>query len=122
MKLQIHAGATGLIIQIFVRDSSSTTGAGLTGLVFNSSGLTAYFHRSSDTTATAISLVTMTLGTYTSGGFKEIDSTNMPGWYQFCPPTASLLTGAGNVAFHLEGRDQHGTAPGRTTDRLLQPL
>ena len=39
MKLQIHAGATGLIIQIFVRDSSSTTGAGLTGLVFNSSGL-----------------------------------------------------------------------------------
>lgn len=103
MKLLKKAGATSEIWQVFVRDSSSVTGAGLTGLVHNTSNLTAYYHRDTDTTATAISLVTMTVGTFTSSGFKEIDATNMPGWYQFCPPNAALDTGAKSCAFHLKG-------------------
>lgn len=102
-KLSRKVGATSQIFQVFIADSSSTTGAGLTGIVFNTSGLTAYYHRDTDTTATAISLVTMTAGTFTSSGFKEIDSTNMPGWYQFCPPNAALASGAASVAFHLKG-------------------
>src|SRR5690349_3070106 len=97
------AGSTSNIFQIFIADSSSTTGAGLTGLVFNSSSLTAYYHRDTDTTATAITLVTMTVGTFTSSGFKEIDATNMPGWYQLCPPDAALASGAKSVAIHLKG-------------------
>lgn len=103
MKLQLKAGATSNILQVFVRDSTSATGAGLTGLLFNSSGLVAYYHRDADTTATAISLVTMTVGTFTSSGFKEIDSTNMPGWYQLCPPNAAIASGAKSVALHLKG-------------------
>ena len=102
MKVVRHAGATSNILQIFIADSSSTTGAGLTGIVFNTSGLTAYYHRDGDTTATSIALVTMTVGTFTSSGFKEIDSTNMPGWYQFCPPDAAFSTGK-SVGFHLKG-------------------
>jgi hypothetical protein len=90
MKLIRKRGDTSNILQIFIQDSSSTTGAGLTGLTNASAGLTAYYHRDVDTTATAISLVSMTVGTFTSSGFKEIDSTNMPGWYQFCPPDAAL--------------------------------
>src|ERR1043165_8869429 len=111
MKLEKLAGATSEIWQVFIRDSSSTTGAGLTGLVFNSSSLTAYYHRDTDTTATAISLVTMTVGTFTSSGFKEIDATNMPGWYQFCPPNAAIASGAKSCAFHLKGATNMAPLP-----------
>ncbi len=111
MKLNIKKGATSNILQVFVADSSSTTGAGLTGLAYNSGSLTAYYHRDTDTTATSISLANMTVGTFTSGGFKEIDATNMPGWYQFCPPDASLATGASNVGFHLKGATNMAPLP-----------
>lgn len=102
MKLEKLAGATSEIWQIFIQDKTSTTGAGLTGLLFNTASLTAYYHRDTDTTATVITLVTMTVGTFTSSGFKEIDATNMPGWYQFCPPNAALAAGAKSCGFHLK--------------------
>jgi hypothetical protein len=111
MKLQKLAGATSEIWQVFIRDSSSATGAGLAGLVFNSAGLTAYYHRDTDTTATAIALVTMTVGTFTSSGFKEIDATNMPGWYQFCPPNAAIASGAKSAGFHLKGATNMAPLP-----------
>lgn len=104
------AGATSNILQIFIADSSSTTGAGLTGLVFNTASLTAYYHKDGDTTATAITLVTMTVGTFTSSGFKEIDATNMPGWYQFCPPDAAFSAGK-STAFHLKGATNMAPLP-----------
>ncbi len=94
------AGTTSDIWQLYIED---VFGVPLTGLLFNTSGLTAYYHRSTDTTATAISLVTMTVGTFTASGFKEIDATNMPGWYQFCPPDAVLATGANSAALSLKG-------------------
>jgi hypothetical protein len=111
MKVQLKKGSTSNILQIFIADSSSTTGAGLTGLTNASSGLTAYYHRDTDTTATAISLVTMTVGTFTSSGFKEIDATNMPGWYQFCPPNAAVASGAASCAFHLKGATNMAPLP-----------
>lgn len=111
MKISRSVGATSQILQIFIADSSSTTGAGLTGLVFNTASLVAYYHRDTDTTATAISLVTMTVGTFTSSGFKEIDATNMPGWYQFCPPNAALASGAASVAFNLKGATNMAPLP-----------
>lgn len=111
MKLQKLAGATSEIWQVFIRDSSSATGAGLTGLAYGTSGLTAYYHRDTDTTATAISLATMTIGTFTSSGFKEIDSTNMPGWYQFCPPNAALASGAKSCGIHLKGATNMAPLP-----------
>lgn len=111
MKLLRKLGATSEIWQIFIADSSSTTGAGLTGLVFNTASLTAYYHRDTDTTATAITLVTMTVGTFTSSGFKEIDATNMPGWYQFCPPNAAIASGAKSCAFHLKGATNMAPLP-----------
>lgn len=111
MKVIRKVGVTSEIWQIFIADSSSSTGAGLTGLVFNSSSLTAYYHRDTDTTATAISLVTMTVGTFTSSGFKEIDATNMPGWYQFCPPNAAIASGAKTCAFLLKGATNMAPLP-----------
>jgi hypothetical protein len=103
MKLLRNQSDTSVILQVFIQDSSKTTGVGLTGLVYNTTSLTGYYHKDTDTTATSISLVTMTVGTYTSGGFKEIDATNMPGWYQFCPPNAALNSTGKSVAFMLKG-------------------
>ncbi len=111
MKLIRKAGATSEIWQVFIADSSSTTGAGLAGLTNASSSLTAYYHRDTDTTATAISLVTMTVGTFTSSGFKEIDATHMPGWYQFCPPNAAIGSGAKSCGFHLQGATNMAPLP-----------
>lgn len=111
MKLIRKVGATSEIWQIFIADSSSTTGAGLTALAYNSGSLTVYWHRDTDTTATTSALVDMTVGTFTSYGFKKIDDTNMPGWYQFCPPNAALASGAKSVAFLLKGATNMAPLP-----------
>ncbi|HVU12177.1 MAG TPA: hypothetical protein VHD90_12910, partial [Phototrophicaceae bacterium] len=93
VELVKHRGATSQIVQVYLRNSS--TGAGLSGLAYNTSGLTAYYSFNGDTAAHAITLATMTLGTFTSGGFKEVDATNMPGVYQFGIPDAALANGGG---------------------------
>lgn len=87
-------GTTSRIMRIFVQDSSVTTGAGLTGLLFNSAGIKAYFMRDGDTGPTNFSLATATLGTYTSGGFRECDATNFPGYYEVGIPNGVMATGA----------------------------
>ena len=103
MLLSIPASATSKIIQFPIFDSSSTTGALLTGLVFNTASLTAYYNlEGAAGAATAITLVTATKGTWTSSGFIVIDGTNMPGWYELHIPNAAL-TGAKSVAIHLKG-------------------
>lgn len=104
MKLTIQKATTSKLIQFFVLDSSQTDGRGLTGLVYNTGSLTAYYYREGVAApATSISLVTMTVGTWASGGFKEIDSTNMPGWYQLGVPDAALADSAESVIIMLKG-------------------
>lgn len=102
-KRQIVRAAASVILEVFIRDSSSSTGAGLTGLVFNSAGLTCYYHRNTAAAAVQVSLVTMTVGTFTSSGFKEVDSANMPGVYQLCLPDAAFAVGAQSVSVILKG-------------------
>lgn len=102
-KLTKVAGITSEIWQIKIMDASSNVGAGLTALVFNSANLIATFQRDTDTAPTAITLVDMTLGTYTSGGFKKISDTLMNGCYQFCPPNAAIAAGAKSCLIQLQG-------------------
>lgn len=100
----IKKGATSQLIDIYVTSSASNNPiAGLTGLVYNTASLTCYYYRSSAVSSTAISLVTMTAGTWASGGFKVIDGTNMPGLYQIGIPDAALLTGAEYVDIYCRG-------------------
>lgn len=95
---------TSKCFRVQVKDSTVTTGAGKTGLAFNTAGLTCYFSEDGQAGSTAITLATSTLGTYTSGAFKEVDATNMPGWYEFCPPNAALDGGIGKaVVFNCKG-------------------
>jgi hypothetical protein len=103
MKLKIKSSTTSKKTRILVRDSSSTTGAGLTGLVYNSSGLVWYYFRDGDTAAASVPLANPpALGTFASGGFKEVDATNMPGVYEIGIPNAAL-TVAGSVHMMLKG-------------------
>jgi hypothetical protein len=115
MKLSILAGATSQSINVFVQNSTSTTGGGLTGLAFNTSGLTAnYSFAGANAASTSITLVTLaTLATaWTSGGFKEIDSTLMPGWYRLDLPNAVIAASKGrSVALNLQGAANMAPCP-----------
>ncbi len=98
-KRQIVQGATSEILEVFIQDSTSTTGAGLTGLTNASAGLTCYYHINTAASTVAVSLASMTVGTFTSSGFKEVDSANMPGIYQLCLPNAAYASGKSVSAF-----------------------
>jgi hypothetical protein len=99
-KLTMKKGTTGKILR--VRIQAATTGNPIPGLVYNSSGLAAAFIREGDSTATAISLVAGTVGTWSSGGFKEVDSVKFPGTYELGAPNAAL-TGANSVYLEING-------------------
>lgn len=116
---QIAAGSTSQLIDVFISDSSSTTGAGLTGLVYNSASLSCYYHRSNSSSATAFTLATMTAGTWATEGFVQISSSNMPGWYQIGIPNAALATGATNVSIQCKGATN--MAPMNKVITLLSP-
>lgn len=110
-KIQILAGATSVSVNVFIRDSSSTTGAGLTGLASNTASLTAYYALPR-AAAVAIALATLAAVTsaFSSGGFKEIDATNMPGWYRLDIPNAALASGR-FVDIHLQGAANMAPTP-----------
>jgi len=101
-KIAIRQGSTSKLLRLFIQDSTSGNGSGLTGLAFNSTGLTAYYIREGDAAATAITLATMTVGTWASGGFKEIDAAHMPGLYELGLPNAALASG-NSVVVMLSG-------------------
>lgn len=111
MKLQIQAGATSVTVNVFIQDSSSATGGGLTGLVFNSAGLTAYYCLPA-AAPVAIALATLAANNsaWSSGGFKEIDATNMPGWYRLDVPNAALASGRFS-SIHLKGATNMAPLP-----------
>ncbi|MDE2103811.1 MAG: hypothetical protein KGL39_41620, partial [Patescibacteria group bacterium] len=102
MKLLVKQNATSVLAEVFAQNSSVSTGAGLAGLLYNSSGITAYYHRQGDSSSTAISLATMTLGTWASGGFVNVDNTNMVGLNQVGLPNA-CFTALGDVTVYIYG-------------------
>jgi hypothetical protein len=88
-------GQTSVILRVLIQDSSSTTGAGLTGLEFDSTGLriATIVDNSPDSVAYTAAGSTIeavdggVLGTYvaptsTKCRFYEVDSTNHPGVYE----------------------------------------
>jgi len=105
MKQDILAGVTSKRMVVFIQDATSTFGAGLSGLTYASSGLAWYWWRddTGNNAGQAVTLVTATRGTWTSGGFKEIDSANLPGFYEIGIPNAVLATGATWAVMMLQG-------------------
>jgi hypothetical protein len=115
----VYAGLTSQTIDVFLRDSSSATGAGLTGLVFNSSGLKAYYRKGATGSAVQITLATQTTGgAWTSGGFVAVDGTNLPGIYRLDLPDAMVDT-EGFVTLHIYGATNLQPTPLRIDCRPL---
>jgi hypothetical protein len=98
--VKIKRGSTSIRRRIFIADTSKTDGSGLTGLVYNSSGLVAWYFPDDGAAAIQITLASATLGAWTSGGIVEV--ANMPGWYEFGVPNAAL-DGGNEVAIQLRG-------------------
>lgn len=90
---KLKAGSTSQSIPIFVQDTTSTTGGGLGSLVYNTASLAAKYRRQGESSWTTISLATMTLGTWTSGGFVT-DGGPVTGTYELGIPDAVLAAGA----------------------------
>jgi len=101
VKRKIYGGTTSLMLSIFVRDSSSTTGAGLASLVYNTSGLVGEYRRAGSSSWTSITLATATLGTFTSGGW--IADGSLTGAYEVGVPNAAIASGVGVVYVRYYG-------------------
>ena len=88
----INPGTTNFSMNVQLFDD--TTGAPKTGLTFSSTGVNISYARSG---AARVAITEVTLASasaaYNSGGFVEIDATNMPGVYRFDVPNAALTWG-----------------------------
>jgi hypothetical protein len=98
-------GRTSFLARLFVKDSRVGDGSGLTGLVYNATGLTCYRMRDDDGNAgaSAVTLAAGTRGTWSSGGFVEKDATNAPGWYELGLPDAGQAAGSEACDYILKG-------------------
>ena len=95
----IKAGSTSVSLPVELRKSADSTA--LTGIVYT--GVTGSYWRQG---GTRTAITTATLGSvnaaYSSGGFVEVDATNMPGVYRLDVPDAAFATGADWVVVSLK--------------------
>jgi len=92
--ITIAPGSTSQSIELYL---------GATGLTASTSGLSARYNRTR-TASVSIPLVARTIGqAWTSGGFAEVDATNMPGVYRLDLPDAALAAGADDVTIVVRG-------------------
>jgi hypothetical protein len=101
MKRKIFAGTTSLSLSVVVYDNTSTTGAGLNGLTHTTSGLVLEYRRAGQSSWTSVTLVSKTLGTYTSGGI--VASGSRAGRYEVDIPDAAIAAGVRMVEICLRG-------------------
>jgi hypothetical protein len=102
-KLDVLKDKTDVTVYVQILDASKGGGEGLTGLVYNSSGLVCYYVRPLGS-ATALTLATQTVtGAHSDGGFVEVSSSNMPGLYRLDLSDAICATGVDSVVVMLKG-------------------
>lgn len=110
MKLSRQVGTTNQLLNIFIRDATNTSSAGLANV---SSATVAYSILRSDqatiSTGTC-STSTVALGTYNVSTLTQMSSTLMLGWYQWSPPNYAFASGD-SVAIHLYGATNMAPVP-----------
>lgn len=100
--VSILPGAVNQTVDVFI--PAFSTGAGLTGLAYNSPGLACYYRRGATGAATALSLATQTVGgAHSDGGFVEISASNSPGMYRLDLSDAIVAAGVDTVTLYLHG-------------------
>jgi len=93
--MNIKPNTTSVIMNVQLFDD--TTGAPKTGLTFESSGIILSYARAGAARIAISPITQIVAGTYTSGGFIEIDATNMPGVYRLDVPNAAIVAGVNAV-------------------------
>lgn len=101
MKRKITAGTASFSLAIFAQDSSSSIGAGLGGLAFNSPGLVVEYRRNNQSAWTTVTLSAGTLGTWSSGGW--VADGGLAGAYEVGIPDAAVASGARAVYVRCRG-------------------
>ena len=96
-----YAGQTSNSLAIFIQDTSSTTGGGLSGVTNASSGLVLEYRRYGQSSWTSVTPVSKTLGTYVSGGIVADGS--LAGAYEVDFPDAAFTAGARLVWLRVRG-------------------
>jgi hypothetical protein len=92
--ITIAPGSTSQSIELYL---------GSTGLTASTVNLSARYNRTR-TASVSIPLVARTIAqAWTSGGFAEVDATNMPGVYRLDLPDAALAAGADDVTIVVRG-------------------
>lgn len=102
----VPAGSTSQIIVVQAKDADATDGSGKTGLAYNTSNIYCrYYREGAGTGWTDVTLASSTLGTYTSGCFKEIPPATGEGngFYEVCLPDAAYAVGAKYVIISCGG-------------------
>jgi hypothetical protein len=100
-KRKSFAGTTSNSLPVFIYDTSSTTGGGLSGVTFASGGLVMEYRRYGQATWTAVTPVTKTLGTYVSGGIVADGA--LAGAYEVDFPDAAFAAGVRSVMLRVRG-------------------
>ena len=118
----VAPGTVDVTLNLFIPDASSSVGAGLTGLVYNSSGLVCYYVRPL-AAAAQLTLATQTVtGAHSDGGFVEVSSANMPGVYRLDLSDAVCAVNVPSVLMMLKGaanRCPNGDPTARSTVALI---
>jgi hypothetical protein len=92
--ITIAPGSTSQSIELYL---------GATGLTASTTSLAARYNRTR-TASVSIPLVARTIAqAWTSGGFAEVDATNMPGVYRLDVPDAAFAAGASDVTIVVRG-------------------
>lgn len=100
----INKGFTDQSFDIYIEDASSTSGAGLTGLLYNSADLKCNYRRGAAGLNLPFALVSQTVdGAHTDGGFVEVSNTGMPGVYRFDGADSMFETGVDYVSYLFRG-------------------
>lgn len=105
MRRKLFAGTINVCEPIFVNDLTSTTGAGLAGVAFNSSGIVCEYRRSGQSTWTTITLSSGTLGTPSGSATLGtiIADGALVGAYELGLPDNVFAAGARHVVVRLRG-------------------
>lgn len=114
-KYELKTGIVDRTIQVFLQDSSSTTGAGLPGVVAVEL-VASYIRVETDNDVTITQLTLNDLASLTAahndGGWIEINAALAPGWYRLDLPDAVFAAGAWSAGVSLiDGGTDNFVAP-----------
>ena len=109
MKISRQTGTVSEILNIFIQDSTVSTGAGLANVSASAVNF-AYARNNMASTSSGVCTAGGTLGTYGVSTLTQIISTSTLGWYQFCPPDQVFASGR-SVILHIFGYPNMAPVP-----------